>query len=72
MTRPCMVMELMKCSLSELLHDTPLQFLSWERRTTICLQVVGGLRYLHSRHILHRDLSSHNVLLDNDFNVNLG
>ena len=67
---PFMVMELMKCSLYDLLHDDK-QFLSWALRARMCLQTTGGLRYLHSRGIIHRDLTSLNVLLDHSHNVKL-
>ncbi|PHJ20915.1 nek kinase [Cystoisospora suis] len=36
------------------------------------LQLVEGLRYIHSKKILHRDLKPSNILLDNAQNVKIG
>ncbi len=36
------------------------------RRVAIAHHVAEGMSYLHSRHILHRDLNTKNILLDAD------
>ena len=40
---------------------------------TICSlrdsQAVIGLNHIHSKRILHRDIKSHNIFLDHDFNI---
>ena len=62
---PWLVMELMDKSLAKLIEDyatssknIPLYF-----KLTILLDTCKGLRYLHSKKIIHRDLSSNNILL---------
>lgn len=37
----------------------------------VCLRVLQGLRYLHERHILHRDIKSDNILVATDGKIKL-
>ena len=65
-----MVMELMpKASLYHLLHTG--QELPWNVRYSIAQDMAYGLRLLHENKILHRDLKSLNVLLDDRFRAKL-
>ena len=50
-------------SLRDLLRNAE-RDLQWHTRLKIALQVALGMKYLHERHMLHRDLKSANVLLD--------
>ena len=50
-------------SLERALHD-PERILSWPTRVKIGLQVALGMDHLHHKQMLHRDLKSANVLLD--------
>ncbi|XP_076952224.1 EPD1-interacting receptor-like cytoplasmic serine/threonine-protein kinase [Bidens hawaiensis] len=46
--------------------------LSWGTRLLIMIGIARGLKYLHSANIIHRALSSFNILLDNNFEAKLG
>lgn len=65
-----MVMEYMPKSLSSLLYD-PVKKLPWKMRYKIILQIAQGVAYLHKNNILHRDIKSHNVMLDANDNAKL-
>ncbi|XP_073124239.1 LEAF RUST 10 DISEASE-RESISTANCEUS RECEPTOR-LIKE PROTEIN KINASE-like 1.3 isoform X2 [Henckelia pumila] len=43
--------------------------LSWQIRLKIAIETADALAYLHRSDIIHRDVKTNNVLLDNDFNV---
>ncbi len=60
----CLVQELLQCSLSARNRQTPR--LTFKNAVDLSLGITGGLRYLHERHepIVHRDLASKNVLLN--------
>ncbi|KAL8235030.1 hypothetical protein R6Q59_021130 [Mikania micrantha] len=50
--------------------------LSWTQRLKICLDAARGLAYLHDHkgtqhRVLHRDIKSANILLDNNWNAKL-
>uniref|UniRef100_A0A914ZQP5 Raf homolog serine/threonine-protein kinase n=1 Tax=Parascaris univalens TaxID=6257 RepID=A0A914ZQP5_PARUN len=38
----------------------------------ICKQIAQGMNYLHSRHIIHRDLKTNNIFLTEDGTVKIG
>ena len=52
-------------SLEDVLHNKD-RDLPWRTRVAIALQVALGMNHLHERHMLHRDLKSANVLLDEE------
>jgi serine/threonine protein kinase len=50
-------------------RDSPEARALWTTRTMmrVLLDVARGLDFLHHHHIIHRDLKSPNILLDEDF-----
>ena len=66
-----MIFEYMpKGSLFEVIHDHSID-LQWKRVKNICLDATKGMMYLHSCNpiVIHRDLKSHNLLVDNYWKV---
>ena len=59
---PVLLMELMDCSLTRFL-DRSKEPLCFHIQVDLCHDIVLALAYLHSNGIVHRDLSSNNVLL---------
>ena len=59
---PVLLMELMDDSLTHFLESS-LQPVPYHLQVNFCLDIVLALSFLHSNGIIHRDLSSNNVLL---------
>lgn len=50
-------------SLARMILDTQKQF-TWHRRVRYARDIANAMRYIHSKRIIHRDLTSMNVLID--------
>ena len=59
---PALLMELMDDSLTHFLESSP-QPILYHIQVNICHNIILALSFLHSNDIVHRDLSSNNVLL---------
>ena len=59
---PVLLMELMDESLTHFLENSA-ELVPYHIQLTICLDIVRALSFLHSNSIMHRDLSSNNILL---------
>jgi len=69
----CIITEFMpKGSLHKTLHNSQCD-LDWQLRLQMALDVSRGMNYLHKSNpvIIHRDLKSHNLLLDEYFKVKI-
>ncbi|OQV03319.1 Protein kinase domain-containing protein [Cladophialophora immunda] len=66
----CLVMEFLEHDLKTLLDEMAEPFLPSETKT-LMLQIVSGVEYLHRNWILHRDLKTSNLLLNNRGEVKL-
>ena len=69
---PSLVMERLHCSLTSLLEENPVVPIG--TKLSIIKDAALGLRYLHTRNppIIHRDLSSNNVLLSKGMEGKIG
>ena len=59
---PVLLMELLDESLTKMLERSP-QSLAYYVQVDICHDIALAIAYLHSNNIIHRDLSSNNVLI---------
>ncbi|XP_065914275.1 uncharacterized protein [Dysidea avara] len=60
---PWLVMEMMYISLTGLIEKYEKEDFPFHVKLSILVDTCQGIQYLHSRNIIHRDLSSNNILL---------
>ncbi|KAM0870256.1 hypothetical protein ACQ4PT_040132 [Festuca glaucescens] len=59
-------------TLADHLHsDGEARLLAWPTRLSIAVEVAAALAYLHARQVVHRDVKTSNILLDEEFHVKL-
>mmetsp|Transcript_15325 Transcript_15325/g.59901 ORF Transcript_15325/g.59901 Transcript_15325/m.59901 type:complete len:318 (-) Transcript_15325:123-1076(-) len=69
LTKVYLVTELLECNLREAIKDG--DEISWAQRLGMALDAARGLAFLHAKRILHRDVKSKNLLLDQNKKVKL-
>ena len=60
---PWLVMELLDCSLTDFVEKYDKESVSLFVKTSIFFDISLGLQFLHGQNVIHRDLSSNNILL---------
>ncbi len=69
----CLVMEFMvKGSLHDYLEKNSPTTVQWLQRFQLALEIGKGLAYLHAKNVIHRDIKSPNILLDENEHAKLG
>ena len=67
----CLIMQLVKQgTLYDLIHKRKANLSDQEKRR-ITLQIISVINYLHRHGIVHRDIKSHNFLVDKNYNVKI-
>lgn len=67
----CLVMELIReGTLYDLIHRKKTNFSDADKRK-IALQMIGVISHLHRHGIVHRDIKSHNILVDKSYTIKI-
>jgi len=68
----CIITEyLANGSLYSVLHNSRIE-IEFDQQIRMCIDIALGVNYLHKLGIIHRDLKSHNLLVDESFTVKVG
>lgn len=67
----CLIMELVKQgTLYDLIHKRKANLNDQDKRK-IAIQIISVINYLHKHGIVHRDIKSHNFLVDKSYNIKI-
>jgi sterile alpha motif and leucine zipper containing kinase AZK len=67
----CLIMELVKeGTLYDLIHKRKVNLTDQDKRR-ITIQIISVINYLHKHGIVHRDIKSHNFLVDKNYNIKI-
>lgn len=67
----CFILEYISNSLDKLLRKKTIDLPWYPLRLNIALDIARGLNFLHSNNIIHRDLKSSNILVDENFKAKI-
>ena len=65
----CIGMELMQCTIYQKVQNTDL---TEKIKGKYIMQLLAGLEYMHEQNIMHRDLSTNNILISSDDTLKIG
>ena len=67
----CLVMELVKeGTLFDLIHRRKTNFTDMDKKK-LAFQMINVINYLHKHGIVHRDIKSHNMLIDKNYHLKI-
>lgn len=67
----CFIMEYLQFSLLDVLQDSKIPLPWVPTRLQIAIDIANGLKFLHSQLVIHRDMKSANVLLNNELRAKI-
>ncbi len=68
-SKPMIIMELMHCSLSRILHEERNSVLSFCASLQLMKNIASAIEFLHLQRYVHQDIKPSNILVDSSFTV---